>query len=341
MTPDHQTEASAALNPNDSASETAGSIMRDSFIAVDANNTVQSALERIRTWRGPSNAASYVYVIDNERRLLGVVTIRGLVFNSPSRVISSIMNTNVKFVYDSEDQEQVLHRIEHEKLLALPVVDASKRLVGVVQLEQVIEMANAEAGEDMQLMVGLTTEERIATPWRRSIRNRLPWLCVNMATALIASAVVGYFENTIAAWTALVVFLPLISAVAGNAGIQGLTVVIRGMALGEFTNREALTAVRKEVTIGVINGFVLGVIIGLIAIGWKGSLLLGAVAGAAMLLNQVIGALCGVMVPLILRTCKVDPALASSIFVTTFTDMAGFFVFLSLAKTALTYFAPA
>ena len=165
--------------------------------------------------------------------------------------------------------------------------------------------------------------------------KRLPWLGVNMLTTLLAAAVVSFFEETIARWAALVMFLPMISAVGGNAGMQAVTVIVRGLALGDVAPGDASRAVRKELAIGLANGFVLGVLIGVLAFGWKGSLVLGAVAGLAMLLNQIAGTLAGVAVPFGLRKCGIDPALASSIFVTTLTDMIGFLIFLGLATAAL------
>ena len=160
-----------------------------------------------------------------------------------------------------------------------------------------------------------------------------------MLTTLLAAAVVSFFETTIAQWAALVVFLPMISAVGGNAGMQSLTVVVRGLAVGDVAPGDSMRAIRKELAIGLTNGFVLGLAIGLLAFGWKGSLLLGLVAGAAMMLNQVIGALSGVAVPFGLHKCGIDPAMASSIFVTTITDVVGFLVFLGLAALVLRAFA--
>lgn len=312
--------------------------MSGRFITVHVYDTVAQALERIQNFHDDKEAAvNYVYVTGPSEVLLGVVPLRDLVFNPPTCPVARVMRSDIHFVKVTDDQEEVAQRIRQENLLALPVVDEGGRLVGVVTLADANRVSESEAGEDMRLMVGLPVEERIQTPWKKSIRNRLPWLCINMGTSMLAAVVVGFFETTIEKWTALVVFLPLISAVAGNAGIQGLTVVIRGLAHGDFTRQDGFQAVRKEVMIGVVNGIVLGVVIGAIALGWKGSLLLGLVAGAAMLLNQVIGALCGVLVPLGLRFFRVDPAMASSIFVTTFTDMAGFLVFLGLARMALRF----
>ncbi|MFO1515209.1 MAG: magnesium transporter, partial [Verrucomicrobiota bacterium] len=281
----------------------------------------------------------YIYVTDDLQRLIGVISLRELVFSAAGRRAGDIMNREVRFLRTSDDQEEIARQIQHYRLLGLPVVDEQQRLVGVVKLRDAIRVAETEATEDMQLMVGLSGEERLWTPWKNSIARRLPWLGVNLITALGASAVVGVFENTLARWTALVVFLPLISAVAGNTGNQALTVIIRALALGEVAPGDALRVMRKELVIGLANGCLLGLAIGLLAFGWKGSAALGAVVGAAMLLNQVVGALSGVAVPFGLRRLGVDPALASSIFVTTITDIIGFFLFLGLATLAIWKFA--
>jgi magnesium transporter len=238
-----------------------------------------------------------------------------------------------------DDQEEIAHLIRQTDFIGLPVVDDQLRLIGTVRMRDAIRVTQSEATEDMQLMVGLSGEERIWTRWNISLARRLPWLGVNMVTTLSAAAVVSVFEQTISRWTALVIFLPLISAIGGNAGMQALTVIIRSLALGEVTAGDAIRALRKELAIGLINGIVLGLAIGLLAFGWKGSLLLGGVAGAAMFLNLIVGTLSGVAIPLGLRKCGVDPALASSIFLTTITDLMGFLVFLGLATAALRAFA--
>ena len=249
--------------------------------------------------------------------------------------MSEIMNRDVRFVRVSDDQEEIARQIPHYHFLGLPVVDDQERLVGVVKIRDAIRVAQAEATEDMHLMVGLSGEERIWTPWRHSIVRRLPWLSVNLGTALGAAAVVSFFEGTVSRWTALVAFLPMICAVAGNAGNQALTVIIRSLALGEVASGDAARALRKELFIGACNGFVLALATGLIAFLWKRSVLLATVAGTAMLLNQILGAMAGVVIPFGLRWCKVDPALASSIFVTALTDTMGFLVFLGLATLAI------
>ncbi len=335
--PNDKANAVAALlrYPPDSA----GGKMDNRFIAVPANNTVEQCLVNLRASALQRAVdASYIYAIDEAKRLVGVISLRDLVFAPADRRVNQIMDPNVVSLRVLDDQEEIARQMQRMSLLALPVVDEHQQLVGIVKMRDALQIAQTEATEDMQLMVGLSGEERIWSPWPQSIRKRLPWLCLNLATALGGAAVVAAFEGTIARWTALAIFLPLISAVAGNAGIQALTVIIRSLALGEVTSGDALRAFRKELAIGLINGVALGMAIGLIGYGWKGSLMLGCVAGVAMLLNQILGAISGVVIPFGLRYLKIDPALASSIFVTTLTDVVGFLVFLGLAALAMRQF---
>jgi magnesium transporter len=316
--------------------ESAGGIMDTRFVAVRAEETTEASLARVRAAQlRPADDISYIYVTDDARKLVGVVSLRDLVFSPISRRTREVMNSDVRFLRVTDDQEEIARLIRHKNFLGFPVVDEQQRLVGVVRIRDAIRVAQTEATEDMQLMVGLSGEERIWTRWNSAIAKRLPWLGVNMFTTLLAAAVVSFYEETIARWAALVVFLPMISAVGGNAGMQALTVVVRGLALGDVAPGDAMRAVRKELAIGLANGVALGCLIGLLAFGWKGSLILGVISGAAMLLNQMVGTLSGVAVPFGLRKCGIDPALASSIFVTTLTDMIGFLIFLGLATAAM------
>ena len=336
LPPEQSREATALLRYSP---DSAGGIMDNRFIALRSDKTVEESLAALRASSEKRvDDVLYIYVTDDAERLVGVVALRDLVFAPIERRISEIMNREVRFLRVNDDQEEIARQIQHYHFLGLPVVDEQQRLVGVVKVRDAIRVAQVEATEDMQLMVGLSGEERIWTPWRHSIAKRLPWLGVNLITALGAATVVSIFENTVSRWTALVAFLPLICAVAGNAGNQALTVIIRSLALGEVAPGDGVRALRKELFIGAANGFVLALAIGLIAFGWKGSVLLGVVAGCAMLLNQIIGALSGVAIPFALKWLKVDPALASSILVTALTDTMGFLVFLGTATLAMRNF---
>lgn len=335
IAPEHATRVRALLSyPEDSA----GGIMSDRFICLRENQTVGECQEYLRTRSEEYlEDVSYLYVTDHAGKLIGIVSLRDLVFRRPDRHISEIMNPDVAYVPADADQEEIARQFEHYGYLGLPVLDKTGRLVGVVKASDVFKVAQEEATEDMQLMVGLSGEERALTPWFKSVGRRLPWLYVNLATAFLAAFVVGLFEGTIAKWTALAIFLPIIAGQGGNAGMQTLTVIIRDLALGEISLADGWRALAKEFMLGLINGAAVGLVVGLIGYWWKGSVVLGLVAGCAMLLNQVAAALSGVMIPFGLKLLRVDPALASSIFLTTVTDVAGFFFFLGLASLTMAW----
>ncbi|MGI8956502.1 MAG: magnesium transporter [Chthoniobacterales bacterium] len=321
--------------------DTAGGVMTNRFIALRDEMTVEEVREllRDRAQEERTEDIAYLYVTDADQHLVGVVSLRDLVFRRAERRMHEIVNRDVKFVRVDTDQENLVQQFERYHYLGLPVLDADGRLMGAVKASDVLEVAAKEATEDMQLMVGLSGEEHTSTPWQQSIRGRLPWLYINLATAFLAAFVVGLFENTIARWTALAIFLPIVAGQGGNAGMQTLTVIIRDLALGEISPGDGRRALLKEITLGLLNGLAIGLAVGLIGWLWKGSILLGVVAGAAMLLNQLAAAAAGVMIPLGLKTVRLDPALASSIFLTTVTDVAGFFFFLGLASLGLRWLA--
>lgn len=317
--------------------DTAGGIMSNRFIVLREDMVVEEVREllRARAQEERTEDIAYLYVTDRDQRLIGIVSLRDLVFRRAERRMAEILNRNVKFVRVTDDQEELARQFEHYHYLGLPVLDAEGRLVGVVKASDALEVARKEATEDMQLLVGLSGEERALTPWYQSIRWRLPWLYINLATAFLAAFVVGLFEDTIAQWTALAIFLPIVAGQGGNGGMQTLTVIIRDMALGEIAPGDGRRVLMKELILGLLNGLAIGVVVGLIGWWWKGSMTLGLVAGAAMLLNQLAAAAAGVMIPLGLKALRIDPALASSVFLTTVTDVAGFFFFLGLATAGL------
>ncbi len=321
--------------------DTAGGIMDNRFIALRDEMTVEAAREllRARAEQERREDVAYLYVTDEQERLVGIVSLRDLVFRRAERRIGEIMNRDVKFLRATDDQEQAARQFERYHYLGLPVLDDENRLIGVVKASDALAIARREATEDMQLMVGLSGEERALTPWPRSVKRRVPWLCVNLVTAFGAASVVGLFEDTIARWTLLAVFMPIVAGMGGNAGAQTLTVIIRDLALGELSPGDGRRALAKEVTVGVMNGLIIGVIVGFAGFAWKGDPWLGLIIGCAMLLNLAAAGLSGVLVPYGLKACKVDPALASSIVVTTITDVAGFFFFLGLGALTLRWLA--
>lgn len=342
LPPDQQYEVLSQLAPPESAKVTqfmrypedsAGGIMKDSFIAIPAGISIGDALQQIRR-RGEINTtgAAYIYVVNEGGKLDGIMTVRDLVFRPANMPVREAMIRNVRHVRVDTDQEEVARLFSRYHFMALPVVEKDGRLVGVVEANAVLDVLRDEATEDMQLMVGVSGEESVFTPWHRSLRMRMPWLLINLLTAFAAAAVISFFESTLARWTALAVFLPIIAGQCGNSGMQTLTVTIRGMALGEIKGDLARRMVTKEIIIALLNGAAIGLLVGVVGLLWKGSILMGFIVAVAMFLNTLAAAIAGTLIPLALRAVKADPALSSSIFLTTVTDIAGFFFFLGLAS---------
>lgn len=348
LSPDQRYEVLSQLEPPESAKVTqlmhypedsAGGIMKDEFIAITEDQTIGQALDLVRKRDGEEfEEVAYLYVINTDHKLVGILSVRDLVFRMPHKKIVDVMNKEVRLVRVDTDQEEVARLFSQYHYMALPVVEQDGRLVGVVEAHQVIDILREEATEDMQLMVGMSGEESAFTPWRRSFGMRMPWLLINLLTAFLAGGVIAFFEDTLARWTALAIFLPIIAGQGGNSGMQTLTVTIRSMALGELKGELARKVVVKELLIGLLNGLAIGIIVGIIGLLWQDSILMGIIVMLAMFLNTLAAAIAGTLIPLALRAAKVDPALSSSIFLTTVTDVAGFFFFLGLATLLIPLF---
>jgi magnesium transporter len=235
------------------------------------------------------------------------------------------------------DQEDVARQVASYNLLAIPVVDEENKLVGIITVDDVIDVIKDEATEDIYRLAGVASDERVFTPPVDSLRKRTPWLMVNLATAFLAASVVKVFEGTIGQLTALAVFMPVVAGMGGNAATQTLTVIVRGIALGELTWGNTRKALIKEALVGLGNGLATGFIAALGAWLLQGNPMLGLVLGMAMVINMFVAATAGTLIPLALRAIKVDPALASSVFITTLTDVFGFLSFLGLGTLLLEY----
>jgi magnesium transporter len=293
--------------------------------------TVTEAFQFIKNNYHDANQVFYLYVLDRNGRLIGVVNLRALILAEPAQTIEEIMIRDVISIRVDMDQEEVAQLFSRYDLLALPVVDAESRLVGIITVDDVVDVIEEEATEDIYHLAQVSADAEVFAPITRSIRARLPWLYVNMFTAFLASLVVAFFEDTIAAVAVLAVFMPIVAGQGGNAGNQTMTIMVRSLALGEIDVSEAWRALRHEFFIGLLNGIALGSCVGLVAWLWQGKPMLGFIIALAMMGNLVVAAIAGVLVPTTLKRLNVDPALASSIFVTTATDVMGFALFLGLA----------
>jgi magnesium transporter len=311
--------------------DTAGGLMTPAVITLRRDWRALEALEELRRMGPAADSAYYLFVTNRAGILQGVVGLRDLVVAAPETVVEAMMDPNVISVPVTADQELCARTLSRYGFLALPVVDEGGQLVGVITADDLIEVAENEATEDMYRMVGISGEERVFGPLRFSVVKRLPWLAINMVTLFVAITVVNAFEWVIASMVALATFLPLVSGEAGNAGSQTTTVIVRGMALGEVDVRNGIRALAKELAAAAINGAIIGIGTGVAIYVWKKEPVIALAAAVAMVLNFLVAALAGVLVPLGLRVMRVDPALASAAFVTAVTDTLGFLFFLGIA----------
>ncbi|RPI27314.1 MAG: magnesium transporter [Acidobacteria bacterium] len=316
--------------------ETAGRIMTPNVFFLSEELSVSEAIHAIQTAED-LEMVFYLYVVDDRRHLVGVVSLRQLLMVPPSTPLKKIMTTNVISVKTDTDQEEVARQVALYDLLAIPVTDPENKLVGVITVDDVIDVIKEEATEDIFHMAGVDVHDHVYTPVRTSVKRRLPWLGINLVTALVAATVVAFFEPTIARFSFLAVFLPVVAGMGGNSGTQTLTVIVRGLALGELTWANSRTALWKESMVGLANGLAMGFLAGVAAYVWKANLILSLVLAGAMIINMFVAGLTGSVIPLLLKKMDVDPALASGIILTTFTDVTGFLSFLGLATLLLHY----
>jgi len=316
--------------------ETAGRIMTPNAFSLSEDLAVSEAIHALQTAED-LEMVFYLYVVDDRRHLVGVVSLRQLLMVPPSTPLKKIMTTNVISVKTDTDQEEVARQVAHYDLLAIPVTDSENKLLGVITVDDVIDVIKEEATEDIFYMAGVDVHDHVYTPVRGSVRRRLPWLGINLVTALIAASVVAFFEPTIARFSFLAVFLPVVAGMGGNCGTQTLTVMVRGLALGELTWANSRAALAKESLVGITNGLALGFVAGFAAYLWKSNAVLGLVLAGAMIINMFVAGVTGSVIPLLLKKINVDPAIASGIILTTFTDVTGFLSFLGLASLLLHY----
>ena len=296
--------------------ESAGGIMATEFISIKETDTVNETINYLRTMAPDSETPYYIYVVDDLDVLKGVVPLRQIIVSTPDTLIKDIMIENIISAPVDMDQEEVSHIFEKYGFMAIPVVDHNGEILGIITVDDVMEIMKEEYTEDMFRLAGLDEEEKVAGTVIGAIKSRLPWLLVNLVTATLAAKTVSLFENTIAQIVALATFMPMVAGMGGNAGSQTLTLIIRGIAIGEISYENQADILKKEIAIGIINGFVIG---------------------TAMLLNLIVATISGYLVPILLKKVGIDPALASAVFVTTVTDVLGFFFFLGLATVMLQY----
>jgi magnesium transporter len=311
--------------------ETAGGLMTSLDVTIVQDMTVDEAIWHLRHLSPDSEEIYYLFVQDKQGHLVGVVSLRQLVIAKPGTVIREIMDKHPISVNVKADQEQAARLMQRYDLLALPVVDADHILVGMITYDDLLDVLEDEATEDIYRLGGVPKEQPADVHLSSAMKTRLPWLVLNLLTALISSAVLSLFQNTIAQVAVIAAFFPIVAGVSGSAATQTLTVTVRGLALGDINPKEGFKTLGRELLLGLVNGVTIGGIVALIALVWKGTPILGVVVGAATLLNLICAGIAGVLVPMLMHRFKLDPALASPILVTTLTDTLGYLFYLGLA----------
>lgn len=315
--------------------DSAGGIMTTEVAALPLGLRAGQAIEVLRRLNEEIENLSYVYVIDQNERLVGVVSFRDLVFARPDVGVEEAMFTDPVRVGVQTDREEVAELMQRYNFLALPVVDAEDRLVGMVTVDDVLDALQQEATEDIATMVGAGADETVYTPLRLSFRRRLPWIVVNFGTALLAAAVIGWFTPVIDRLTILAAYMPIVASMGGNGGAQSLAVVIRAIAVGDVPAQRVRPVIRREVMLGTLNGLAVALVSGAAALAFSRSLRIALVLALASLVNMVVAGFSGSGIPILLRRIGLDPALASNIILTTVTDVVGFGGFLAIAALFL------
>jgi len=315
--------------------DTAGSIMTTEYIALSGELSMEQALLKIKEIAPKTEVIESIFVLNKHRQLVGIADLRDILSTPNEEKLNSIMDDNVICVYPEEDQEEVSRLVSKYDLTVIPVINKRKSLLGIITVDDIIDVMVEEQTEDILRLGGVSEEEKIGGPVGASIAKRLPWLIVNLATAFLAAFTISMFEGIISEVAALASAMTIISGMGGNAGTQTLSLVIRGITLGEIDLKSSWRIVFKEILLGIVNGAVCGFASGLVLYLRYGNIYLGLIILMAMIGNLVIAGISGFLIPLILKKCGADPALASTIFLTTATDVFGFFIFLGLAQMFL------
>ncbi len=310
--------------------DSAGRLMQTDFIAIPPYWTVGQTIDYMRAEKDLPDEFYQIYVVDPSYNLLGIIPLDKFLRSKRDVRIGDLMNTNVIQVEATEDQEEAARDFERYDLVEVAVVDESKRLLGVLTIDDIVDVIHEEATEDMQLLAGVGDGE-ISDSVGRTVRGRATWLVVNLVTAMLASFVIGLFDATIEEMVALAALMPIVASMGGNAATQTMTVTVRAIAMRELDSFKIRRLILREIAVGALNGLIFALLLGLLTALRFFNPGLGLVIGMAMVVNMLAAGSAGILIPLTLNRLKIDPAVASSVFVTTVTDVVGFFGFLGLA----------
>ena len=315
----------------------AGGSMTTEYIALNANLPIEDAIKKIKEIAPKTELIDTIFVVNRKKELIGTAQLRDILVAPENEKLEEITNEHFVYVDPETDQEEVALIVSKYDLTAIPVLNKKKAMLGIITIDDIVDVIVEEHTEDLLKMGGVAKEETLDSTLWESIKLRLPWLLVNLLTAFLASATIKVFESTIAQVVALSSIMSIITGMGGNAGTQTISIIIRNIAMGKVSLKDSWHLLGKEILLGVIDGAVIGIVTSGIVSIMYGNYYLGIIAFLAMVANLIISGVSGILIPLILQKLKIDPALSSSIFLTTATDVLGFFIFLSLAKIFLVH----
>ena len=315
----------------------AGGIMTTEYIAINSNLIIRDTIKKIKEIAPKTELIDTIFVVNRNKELIGTAELRDILVAPEEQKLQEITNEHFVYVEPETDQEEVALIASKYDLTAIPVLNKKKAMLGIITIDDIVDVLVEEQTEDVLKMGGVAKEETLDSTIWESVKLRLPWLFINLLTAFLASMTVKSFENTIAQVVALSSIMSIVTGMGGNTGTQTVSIIIRNIAMGKVDLKDAFYLIKKQILVGMINGAVIGIVTGIIICIIYGNIYLGIIIFVAMIANLVISGICGTLIPLILRKLKIDPALSSSIFLTTVTDVLGFFIFLSLANLFLPY----
>ena len=315
----------------------AGGIMTTEYIALSGKLTIKEAFEKLKIISPRTEFIDTFFVTDITKKLIGTIDIRTMLSSDENEVLNNIADKNFKYVEPEVDQEEVALMASKYDLTVIPVLNKNKGLLGIITIDDILDVMEEEQTEDVLKMGGVAKEENLNTSLLESVKLRLPWLFVNLITAFLASLTIKSFEDVISQVVALSSIMSIVTGMGGNAGTQTVAIIIRNIAMGKVELKDAWHLNGKEILLGIIDGAGIGIITAIVVYLIYGNMYLGLIILLAMIGNLVVAGFSGLLIPLILNKLHIDPALSSSIFLTTATDVLGFFIFLSLAKIFLPF----
>jgi len=316
---------------------TAGSIMTTEFIAIKEYQTVKSAMQILKTEAPRAETIYYLYVIDEDKRLTGVLSLRDLIVNDDDTFVSEVMYDRVVSVSVGDDQEEVARKMKDYNFLALPVVDFQHHLLGIITVDDIIDVMDEEASDDYSKLAGVTDMDGIDKSPLSAAKKRLPWLIILLFLGMLTASLIGRFEETLNQVAILAVFIPLIAGMAGNTGTQALAVAVRGIATGDFESESKMKLILREAGTGVVTGATCGILVTLIVYFWQNNFFLGLLVGISIFITLIVATLAGALVPIFMHKLKIDPAVASGPFITTINDIISILIYFGLATTFMHY----